>query len=66
MIHAQLDQLPERILAELRADARVSPAAHAERVRRLEESGVIMNPSRLSKRLTALAGELAEVLKCHR
>ncbi|MCX6607115.1 MAG: Lrp/AsnC family transcriptional regulator [Acidobacteria bacterium] len=101
MINAQLDQLSWRILAKLYADARLSYAeigrrvglstpAAAERVRRLEESGVIsgyraqINPSRLglavaafvrirlsgseaqAKRLTAFAGELAEVLECHR
>ncbi len=101
MINAQLDQLSWKILAELQADARLSYAeigrrvglstpAAAERVRRLEESGVItgyaaqIDASRLglavaafirirlsgseaqAKRLTNLAGELAEVLECHR
>ena len=101
MLHTQLDPISWRILAELQADARLSfaeigrrvglstPAA-AERVRRLEESGVITGYSaridasaiglpvaafiriRLAgaesqaKRLTALAGELPEVLECHR
>ena len=101
MINAQLDQLSWKILAEPQADARLSYAeigrrvglstpAAAERVRRLEESGIIsgyaarIDLSRIglavaafirirlsgsdaqAKRLTALAGELAEVLECHR
>lgn len=101
MLNTQLDPISWRILAELQADARLSYAevgrrvglstpAAAERVRRLEESGIItgytarINPERIgltvgafirvrlsgseaqAKKLTALAGELAEVLECHR
>lgn len=101
MLNTQLDTLSWKILAELQSDARLSfaeigrrvglstPAA-AERVRRLEEAGVIGGYQaqirleqiglpiaafiriRLSgteaqaKRLTSLAGELPEVLECHR
>jgi Lrp/AsnC family leucine-responsive transcriptional regulator len=101
MPNIQLDAISWRILTELQADARVSfaeigrrvglstPAA-AERVRRLEDSGVIegyearVNPARigltvaafirvrltgsesLAKKLTAAAGQMPEVLECHR
>jgi Lrp/AsnC family transcriptional regulator, leucine-responsive regulatory protein len=101
MVHVQLDLLAWKILAELQADARLSyselgrrvglstPAA-AERVRRLEDSGVIegyearVNPARLglavaafirirlsgseslARKLTAAAGQMPEVLECHR
>jgi Lrp/AsnC family transcriptional regulator, leucine-responsive regulatory protein len=101
MVHVQLDPLAWKILAELQADARLSyselgrrvglstPAA-AERVRRLEDSGVIegyearVNPARLglavaafirirltgseslARKLTAAAGQMPEVLECHR
>lgn len=96
-----LDPKALRILAELQRDARLpfaelgrrvglSTPAAAERVRRLEESGVIegyearINPralglevtafvrirvtgaETLARKLSKLAGELPEVLECHR
>lgn len=96
-----LDPKALRILAELQRDARLpfaelgrrvglSTPAAAERVRRLEESGVIegyearINPralglevtafvrirvtgaETLARKLSKLAGELSEVLECHR
>ena len=96
-----LDPKALRILGELQRDARLpfaelgrrvglSTPAAAERVRRLEESGVIegyearINPralglevtafvrirvtgaETLARKLSRLAGELSEVLECHR
>lgn len=96
-----LDPKALRILGELQRDARLpfaelgrrvglSTPAAAERVRRLEESGVIegyearINPralglevtafvrirvtgaETLARKLSKLAGELPEVLECHR
>ncbi len=101
MLNTQLDPLSWKILAELQSGARLSFAeigrrvglstpAVAERVRRLEEAGVIAGyqaqirleqiglpiaafirirlagTEAQAKRLTALAGELPEVLECHR
>jgi Lrp/AsnC family transcriptional regulator, leucine-responsive regulatory protein len=101
MVHVQLDPTAWKILSELQADARLSYSelgrrvglstpAVAERVRRLEDSGVIegyearVNPARLglavaafirirltgseslARKLTAAAGQMPEVLECHR
>jgi Lrp/AsnC family leucine-responsive transcriptional regulator len=101
LLNAQFDPVSRKILHELQSDARLSYSelarriglstpATAERVRRLEEAGVIKGyvahidatsigltvaafvrirlsgSETLAKRLTKAAGEMPEVLECHR